>query len=245
MLCGLVLLAFSFTVTGQTTIILDQPDSGNKEHRAETLVHFQPGYSYKPLTGELMHGYILPQNLFPAISINTIPLDVNIPYQLSFQDVNYNNNAGGIEFVSGYLSQITEIGKIKVAATADYDALEILFDFRNGEISNLRGVFVDSIPVDTVSLDSNYFKVVNGHDLILYQGDTTDLPTDSVLYGLVFEGGLGFSPNGDGNYDVLEIFGLGSITQFNLTITDLTQSVVFTTTSKTNFWTGDIWGLEL
>jgi len=177
-----------------------------------------------------------------TISINTVPLTGNIPYLLQFQGNKYENTTGGIEFIYAPVSQTTYTGNITVTATADYDALELLFDFTNDEINNLRVVLSDSIPADTLGLDNNYYKVVDGHNLILYQGDTNDLPTDSLLFGLILEGGLGFSPNGDNSYDVLAVSGLENITQFDLTITDLTENIVFTTTDKSNFWNGKYMG---
>lgn len=55
-----VLFLISTSFFGQTTVILDQPETGNQNHCATYKIHFLPGYSYTPLTGERMHAYISP-----------------------------------------------------------------------------------------------------------------------------------------------------------------------------------------
>ena len=42
---------------GQTTITLNQLETGTKEHCAISMVHFQPGYSYTPTGVESMYAH--------------------------------------------------------------------------------------------------------------------------------------------------------------------------------------------
>ena len=137
----------------------------------------------------------------------------------------------------------TYTAKITVEATDSVGALTLLFDVNEVQITNVR-VITDSLGSgDTLSLDSNLYKISNnGQTLTLYQRDTNEVDADSLLYGLVLQGGLGFSPDDDDNYDELAISGLANINQFQLTIKDLSDNIVFTTTDKTNFWNGKYMG---
>jgi hypothetical protein len=177
------------------------------------------------------------------LTINTFPLEGNIPYYLTYRDQKTLVVAGGIEPLVVANSSKTEVITIRVDETANYGSLELLFDVSDSYISNLRIVNTVENGGDTLALDSNLFKVgVGGRELILYQNDTTELPTDSLLYGFILEGGLGISPNNDNQFDVLAISGTENINQFDLTIKDLTQSIVFTTQDKLNFWNGKYMG---
>lgn len=178
-------------------------------------------------------------NLF----INTIPFSENIPYQLDFQSETYNYTSGAIETLLIARTDTTETAKITVTATSNYGALELLFDVDSVQISNVRIVTDSLIGGDTLSLDSNLYTVSNnGQTLTLYQRDTTEIPTDSLLYGFILEGGLGFSPDGDSNYELLAISGLENIYQFSLIIKNLSSTTVFNTTDKSDFWNGKLWG---
>ena len=137
----------------------------------------------------------------------------------------------------------TYTATITVDATDNFGALTLLFDVNEVQITNVR-VITDSLGSgDTLSLDSNLYKISNnGQTLTLYQRDTNEVDADSLLYGLVLQGGLGFSPDDDDNYDELAISGLENINQFELTIKDLSDNIVFTTTDKTEFWNGKYMG---
>ncbi|MBL4670396.1 MAG: FG-GAP repeat protein, partial [Flavobacteriales bacterium] len=178
-------------------------------------------------------------NLF----INTKPINENISYQLNFRSETYLYTTGGIETFLITSSPTTETAMITVNETLGYGQLELLFDVTLGQIENLR-IIRDSLSGgDTLALDDNLYRILNdGKELILYQSDTTELPTDSLLYGFILEGGLGISPDSDGSFDVLAISGTENITSFSLTIKDLTNNIVFATTDKLNFWNGQFMG---
>lgn len=181
------------------------------------------------------------------IFINTFPLSGNIPYQLDFQSQNYEFTTGGAEKITVINSPTTQIAVITVADTTAYDSLKLLFDvnavLNAVQISNVR-IITDSLSGgDTLSLDSSLYQIINdGHELVLFQRDTSELLTDSIFFGFVLEGGLGFSPNGVGGYEVLTVVGLGNISSFDLTIKTLGDSTVFATTTKSNFWDGKYQG---
>ncbi|KAB2859617.1 MAG: hypothetical protein F9K09_01480 [Flavobacteriales bacterium] len=173
------------------------------------------------------------------IVINTQSISHVVPFEVNFQNQNYEFTTPSKEYLTISNLSSTQTGRIIVEQSANYDRLEILFDVNAVQISNLR-IVTDSLSGgDTLSLDSSLYQIVNGgHELILFQRDTTEHPTDSVSFGFVLEGGLGFSPNGVGGYEVLKVAGLENINSFDLTIKTLGDSTVFATTTKTNFWNG-------
>ena len=179
---------------------------------------------------------------FRLIAINTIPLEENIPYQFDFEGITTSFVTGGIEQINIPNLSGTKSASITVSATNNYGDLYLSFDINNGQISNLRRL-EDPLGIDTIMLDTTLFDVTNnGQELILYQEDDTELSTNKLVYNFLLQGGLGISPDGDNQFDVLSISGIDNITQFDLTITDLDDNIVFLTTDKNNFWNGQFMG---
>ncbi|MFL3663658.1 MAG: gliding motility-associated C-terminal domain-containing protein [Flavobacteriales bacterium] len=224
---------------GQPVITLNQPESENQTHLATEKIYLLPGYSYVPSGSEKMKAIITDY----SIIINTIPLNTSYSYNLNFQGVNFDFFTGKEEMVATEYIDTTLTAKITVEATDSVGALTLLFDVNEVQITNVR-VITDSLGSgDTLALDSNLYKISNsGQTLTLYQRDTNEVDADSLLYGLVLQGGLGFSPDDDDNYDELAISGLENINQFELTIKDLSDNIVFTTTDKSEFWNGKYMG---
>lgn len=234
-----VFLIIASNTFGQAVITLNQPESGNQTHIATEKIHLLSGYSYTPSGTENVRAFITEY----SIIINTIPLDTLYSYSLNFQGVNFDFFTGKEEMLATEYIDTTYTAKITVEATDNFGALTLLFDVNEVQISNVRAVIFSMGATDTLALDSNLYKISNnGQTLTLYQRDTNEVDADSLLYGLVLQGGLGFSPNNDGVYDELAISGLANINQFELTIKDLSDNVVFTTTDKSEFWNGKYMG---
>jgi len=177
------------------------------------------------------------------IFINTLSFSDSITYELEFRGDSASYTTKSIATMLIDNVDTTYTAKITVEATDSVGALTLLFDVNEVQITNVR-VITDSLGSgDTLSLDSNLYKISNnGQMLTLYQRDTNEVDADSLLYGLVLQGGLGFSPDDDDNYDELAISGLENINQFELTIKDLSDNIVFTTTDKAEFWNGKYMG---
>lgn len=177
------------------------------------------------------------------IFINTLSFSDSIAYDLAFRGDSASYTTKSIATMLIDNVDTTHTAKITVEATDSFGALTLLFDVNEVQISNVRAVIFSMGATDTLTLDSNLYKISNnGQTLTLYQRDTNEVDADSLLYGLVLQGGLGFSPNNDGVYDELAITGLANINQFELTIKDLSDNVVFTTTDKSEFWNGKYMG---
>lgn len=177
------------------------------------------------------------------VFIDTRSFSDSIPFDVEIEDSTYSFITGGIEALLIIDTTNIDTAIISVAGTSNYEALNLLFDVDGKTISNVR-IITDSLGSgDTLSLDSSLYTISsNGQLLTLYQNDTNEISTDSLLYGFVLQNGLGFSPDGDGDYDELEISGLESIYYFNLTIKDLASTIVFYTQDKNDFWNGKYMG---
>jgi CHU domain-containing protein/FG-GAP repeat protein/VCBS repeat protein len=177
------------------------------------------------------------------IFINTLSFSDSITYELEFQGESQSFTTQSIATMLIDNVDTTYTAKITVAATDSVGALALLFDVNEVQITNVR-VITDSLGGgDTLALDSDLYKISNnGQTLTLYQRDTNEVDADSLLYGFVLQGGLGFSPDDDGVFDELVISGLENINQFQLIIKDLSDNVVFTTTDKAEFWNGKYMG---
>ena len=177
------------------------------------------------------------------IFINTLSFSDSITYELEFRGDSASFTTKSIATMLIDNVDTTYTATITVDATDNFGALTLLFDVNEVHISNVRAVIFSMGATDTLALDSNLYKISNnGQTLTLYQRDTNEVDADSLLYGLVLQGGLGFSPDDDDNYDELAISGLENINQFELTIKDLSDNIVFTTTDKTEFWNGKYMG---
>lgn len=177
------------------------------------------------------------------IFIDTRSFSEAIPYSLELEGASYSYTTGGMESILITDTSNTDTAIVSVEATSSYGALELLFDVDGTQISNIR-IVTDSLGGgDTLALDSNLYTISsNGQVLTLYERDTNDISTDSLLYGFELQGGLGFSPDEDGDYDELVITGLDNIFYFNLTIKDLDNTTVFYTEDKSDFWNGKYMG---
>ena len=177
------------------------------------------------------------------IFINTLSFSDSITYELEFRGESQSYITKSIATMLIDNVDTSYTATITVDATDNFGALTLLFDVNEVHISNVRAVIFSMGATDTLALDSNLYKISNnGQTLTLYQRDTNEVDADSLLYGLVLQGGLGFSPDDDDNYDELVISGLENIDQFELTIKDLSDNIVFTTTDKTEFWNGKYMG---
>lgn len=106
---GIVLLLtiVSTVAFSQSTIILNQPETGNQVHAATQSIHFVPGYSYVPTTQTAMVAYIdtlgfrltyttTPETPEAMGSIELTPFAGNPPYYYFWSDGDQSQNRYGL-----------------------------------------------------------------------------------------------------------------------------------------------------
>ena len=190
---------------GRSLCMISYDTSNDKALMGIGLPQSYPIDTVGYMTGEL---FVLELDLLAIqdysnnIFINTLSFSDSIAYDLAFRGDSASYTTKSIATMLIDNVDTTHTAKITVEATDSFGALTLLFDVNEVQISNVRAVIFSMGATDTLALDSNLYKISNnGQTLTLYQRDTNEVDADSLLYGLVLQGGLGFSPNNDGVYD--------------------------------------------
>lgn len=131
--------------------------------------------------------------------------------------------------------------KIRVNQTEASNSLELISTLNFDEFTSIFMLVpneIDSTELDTIELGSNWYEVLGGNHLFLYDGTNSQAEIE-LLYGLDLQNGLGFSPNGDQLYDQLKLFGAENISQFQISVSEPNGNVVFQSIDKNFSWDGN------
>ncbi|MFL5763625.1 MAG: gliding motility-associated C-terminal domain-containing protein [Bacteroidia bacterium] len=89
-----------------------------------------------------------------------------------------------------------------------------------------------------VPLDTAFYRVNQKRELVIVPVNTSPVNLHPPTVYLDLEGGIVLSPNGDSNHDVLSLHGSSSVTTFTMSIYDLENNLIYTTTNKNFSWDG-------
>ncbi|MBI4646905.1 MAG: gliding motility-associated C-terminal domain-containing protein [Bacteroidia bacterium] len=200
----------------------------------------------------------------PSLIINTKMINGKFTYHLSGNGISVIQATGSkrVYPINRIEPGISKTYKLYIMETEYNSEFTFLFDIdAYYKISNVRGVYnyyidnIDSLApdsltpgdtlynntlaIDTLPLDSTYYKIVNGCELVfLNEENTIDFDYNSLTIYLVLQGGLFFTPNNDGFFDKLEIKGVDNAINFLFKIFDINDQLVYETHNKSDAWNG-------
>lgn len=177
----------------------------------------------------------LATSLAVPIELNTSMLEPGIAYTATPPATsNTHGTSGGRQEV--YLEGQPSLGYhvIDIPASSGNDAIKLLMELYDGEVSTVRVVHAsETLLVDTALYETRY-----PNHVILYDEPEVYVDEVEAPYTIDLEGQLLMTPNDDESFDEFAVLGVDPEADYSLEIRDREDNLLFQTTDATEAWNG-------